>query len=127
MLTEGSTASEASSTEPLSAQFEFLLPKKLPATWQDDYTEDELARPRRLREKSRMPIDLPPSLDASSVALGATTTEEAVNFLQKASQWVQSARSDKVRWAKIEYTIEVVVKRQRMGWTGRLGVTKKER
>jgi hypothetical protein len=74
-----------------------------------------------------MPIDLPPSLDASSIPLENVQSEETVNFLQKASQWVQSTRTDKARLGKIEYTIEVVVKRQRVGWTGRLGVTKKER
>ncbi|CAO1632931.1 unnamed protein product [Parajaminaea phylloscopi] len=117
----------------LRLPFCFLIPPHLPATRYDEYSPDELARPLRQRLRSRLPVPIPPSMETSSAT-------EATSRDAKPKRWSLPAgasmggsfpgrtnAANKSSIARVEYRIEILVKRQRYRWANSpKGFTKKE-
>lgn len=115
-----------SALRPASLPFEFELPETLMPTLQDAMTPEEIARPRRANQiLPRLPVDLPPSMSVTGQVI--SEPGPASKAIKRVSAWLGYDASRDVKQASIEYNIEVIIRRQLIGWSGKWGPTKKER
>lgn len=134
------SVNSAPADNTLRLPFCFLIPRNLSATKYDEYSADELARPARQRLRSRLPIAIPPSMYVSSKDTQPDPkpkrfwSEIASEGDKRLSQALSLKDNDqkrpqgRVKQVRVEYRIEVSIRRQRFRWAPvQKGFTKKSR